>query len=205
MYSLAVLSLTKTTYIVAIFESLQTMDALVEPPRCSRPFSTEAGGLHYSWRGEGPGQKAKVIGIYNPITEKWTLQPTTGSPPTGQCAGACISLGNYLYCFGGYADRRFWLNDLHKLNLDTFEWSEVYPRNHPLELPICKDSGGLAVVNERTLICFGGWGTGPTQPGSKFILDTRTLPERYGWTNEFHLLDTLEGIQYKLTTALLFH
>ena len=172
---------------------MQTMDSLVEPPRCSRPFSTEAGGLHYSWRGEGPGQNAKVIGIYNPTTEQWTLQRTTGSLPPGQCAGGCVSLGNYLYCFGGCADMISWLNDLHKLNLDTFEWSKVYPRNRPSELPIRKDGGGLVVVNERILICFGGWGTGPTQSGSKFTWDTRYLPDKYGWTNEFHLFDTLEG------------
>ena len=169
--------------------------APVEPPRCSRPFSSTKGRLHYIWRGEGPGLRAKIIGIYNPMTEQWILQRTTGCPPSGRCAGGCVSLGNYLYCIGGYnLNIGTWSNDIHKLNLDTFEWSEAYPQNNSeLELPICKDGGGLVATDEQTLIFFGGWGIGPIQPGSRFTRDLRYRIEEYGWTNEFHCFQAKEG------------
>ena len=162
------------------------MDAPVEPPATSRTFSTEAGGLHYFWRGAGPAETATTIGVYSVHTEQWTLTPTTGPPPPGLWAGECAIITNHLYCFGGYNEFSK-VNDLHKLNLETFQWSRVHPQNSVSEQPICKAGCGLIAVNERTLACFGGFGIKPTheQPGSIFS---------GGRTNEFHLFDTQEGI-----------
>ena len=161
------------------------MDAPVEPPACALAFSAEAGGLHYSWRG-GEKEKTTSTGVYDVQTEQWTLTPTTGPPPPGLWAGGCAITTKHLYCFGGL-DGPTWFNNLHKLNLETFQWSKVHPKNDSSEQPICKVGCGLVAVNERTLVCFGGYGSEPThvQPGS-------TISEE--WTNEFHLFDTQEGI-----------
>lgn len=169
----------------------------MEPLWCSRPFTAAKDGLHYSWRGRGPGQEANAIGIYNSETEQWILQPTTGQPPSGSCAGGCISLGDYLYFFGGYKLPESWYNDLHKLDLNTYEWSKVNPHNYPSELPIRKDSGVLVAVDESTLICFGGYGmiSRKCQSATRFIRDTR-FRGPYGWTNELHLFDVLKGTYY---------
>ena len=178
------------------------MNTPVEPPGCSRPFFTTKGEFYYLWRGRGLGERSKIIGIYNPITEQWILQSTTGSLPTELCAGGCVSLGDYLYCIGGYDSSKGWFNDIHKLNLETFEWSEVHPQNRlESELPIRKDGGGLVATDEHTLIFFGGWGIqfGPEQPGSRFNRDLRYSSrgnKRYGWTNEFHCFDAKKGNQF---------
>ena len=68
---------------------------------CAGPFSAEAGGLHYLWRGRGPAEKTTTVGVYDLETKKWTLQPTTGPTPNGLYSGGCAALGNHLYCFGG--------------------------------------------------------------------------------------------------------
>ena len=161
----------------------EAMDAPVEPPACSAPFSAEAGGLHYLWRGKGPGERATTVGIYDPLTEQWVLQPTTGPPPPGVFGGGCAAIGSHLYCFGGYNGSSFF-NDLHQLNLRSFRWRKLCPRNTPLELPVCKSGCGIVAVGERTLACFGGYGIVPDHE------------ERSGWTNELHLLDVQEGILY---------
>ena len=129
--------------------------------------------------------------MYNILTEQWTLTPTTGPPPPGLWGGGCAIIMNHLYCFGGYNGSSHF-NDLHKLNLKSFQWSKVHPQNLS-EQPICKAGCGLIAVNERTLVCFGGYGIEPThvQPGSTF---TRNIFGSDGWTNEFHLFDTQEGI-----------
>ena len=161
------------------------MDAPVEPPACANAFSAEAGGLHYSWGGRGR-EKTTSIGVYDVQTEQWTLTPTTGPPPPGMWVGRCAIMMKHLYCFGGYdGSSRF--NDIHKLNLETFQWSKVHTTKNLSEQPICKVGCGLIAVNERTLVCFGGYCGKPThvQPGSTF---------RNGRTNEFHLFDTQEGI-----------
>ena len=163
------------------------MDAPVEPPACVGAFSSEAGGLHYSCAGE----ETTTIGVYDVQTEQWTLNPTTGPPPPG-LRGGCAIVTNELYCFGGYnSNRSSLINDLHKLNLRTYQWSKVQ-RNGSSEQPICKTGCGLVAVNERTLACFGGYGSEPAhvQPGSTFTTDI----DSSGQTNEFHLFNIQEGI-----------
>ena len=167
---------------------------LVEPPACFGAFSAEADGHHYSWRGNGPGRNSTSIGIYWVKTEKWTRSPTTETPPPGLWRGGCVSLDNYLYCFGGYdGSSRF--NDLHKLDIETFpfKWSKVPQENDALGMPIRKHSCGLVAVDEKTLGCFGGYGIrGFVQPGSTFT-DTLDSSDSLGWTNEFHLFDVEKG------------
>ena len=166
----------------------------MEPPACWSAFTTEAKGMHYVWSGGGPAKitisirlywvytqlnptkEATTIGIFNPTNEEWTLQPTTGTPPPGLWEGGCTSIGNDLYCFGGN-NRSSYCNDLHKLNLDTFQWSKVHPKNGQRNWPMPKIACGFAAINQRTLCCFGGF------TGSVL-------------TNEFHLYDVQEGTSY---------
>ena len=168
---------------------------------CAGPFSAETGGLHYSWRGRGPAEKTATVGVYDPKTEQWTLQPTTGpiTAPSGLYSGGCVALDNHLYCFGGESSESSsgshqMHNDLHRLNLTTFQWSNVHlgSAQRVSSLPMQKAICGFVVVNERTLGCFGGWGPGiaPFQPGSRFLKDEGV----YGWTNEFHLFDVQTGM-----------
>ena len=149
----------------------------MEPPACFGAFTTAAKGLHYVWRGEGPAKEATTIGIFNPTNKKWTLQPTTGTPPPGLWRGGCASIGNDLYCFGGF-DGSSGFNDLHKLNLETFQWSKVHPRNDQTNCPMPKSGCGFVTIDNTTLCCFGG------------------LNMSSGLTNEFHLYDVQEGISY---------
>ena len=149
----------------------------MEPPACWGAFTTTANGLHYVWSGGGPAEEATTIGIFNPTNEEWTLQPTTGTPSPGLWEGGCASIGNDLYCFGGSnVSSRF--NDLHELNLETFQWSKVHPRNDQTNWPVPKTGCGFAAINNTTLCCFGGYNR-----------DSR-------WTNEFHLYNVQEGTSY---------
>ena len=155
---------------------MQTMDAPVEPPACAGAFTTAAKGLHYVWRGEGPAEEATTIRIFNPTNEEWTLQATTGTLPPGLCDGGCASIRSDLYCFGG-SNRLSCFNDLHKLNLKTFQCNKVDPRNDQTNWPMPKTDCGFVTINNTTLFCFGG-------------------STKSGWTNEFHLYDVQEGTSY---------
>ena len=118
---------------------------------------------------------------YNAQTKQWTPRPTRGSPPPGSYYGGCTSIENHLYCFGG-RDGSLLFNDLHKLNLETFQWSKVYPSNSSLsECPSQKNTCGFIAKDERTLACFGGWAVDPMHSGERT------------WSNEFHLFHTQEG------------
>ena len=146
----------------------------MEPLPCFSPFTSEANGLHYVWRGYGPGNNATTIRIYNFKCEQWTLQQTTGPPPPGQEGGGCTTVMNHLYCFGGGYGGFSYSNDLHKLNCQSFEWNKIHPRNEGSLWPDKKANSGLVAVDETTLACFGGFG-------------------KSGFTNEFHLFDLKQG------------
>ena len=147
----------------------------MEPPAGAGAFTTAAKGLHYVWRGGGPAKEATTIGIFNPTNEKWTLQHTTGTLPPRMWGGGCAFIGKDMYCFGGRKESSnngsSYFNDLHKLNLETFQWSKVHPKNDQTNWPMPKSGCGFVTINNTTLCCFGG-----------FSLDS-------GWTNEFHLYD----------------
>ena len=179
---------------------MQIMNGSVEPSASKGSFSAEAGGLNYIFEGKksalkkSPDEKASTIGIYDPQTEQWTLQPTTGPPPSGVYGGKCVSLKKHLYCFGG-SDRKglFFHSDLRKLSLDTYHWSENLHSSQS-EWPICKVGFGLVVVDDETLCCFGGFGFSVAQQSSTFIKDA--FDSGQGWTNELHFFDIHEGNSY---------
>ncbi len=158
----------------------------VEPTPCCSSAFTAADGCHYLWRGVGQGQGSDIIAIYDSSTELWSLLPTTGPLPPGEYGGCSVCVGRCLYTFGGEGAYSCF-NNMHKLDLDTLQWSEVQSSGIQ---PMKKQGCGLVRVNEKTLCCFGGEGTciGPTQPGSTF-----TKTRWSGVTNEFHLFDIETG------------
>ena len=159
----------------------------VEPsPRCGQFSAVD--GRHYMWRGYCPGKGSNIIAVYDPSTELWSLLPTTGPLPPGECSGCFVCVGRCLYTFGG-RDGSSYFNDMSKLDLDTLQWINVQTSgSQPMKKAYC----GLVRVNERTLCCFGGEGIeGTTQPGSTFTKIGRS--DGSGQTNEFHFFDTQNG------------
>ncbi len=170
-------------------------DATVEPPSCSSPFSAEADGLHYCWRGYGPNERSNYLFVYECSTETWSMKPTTGPAHPGLGIGWSIIMDRYLFSFGGF-DGSTYYNDMSKLDLDTLQWSKVKTTGSQ---PIKKIGCGLVRVDKRTLCCIGGYGIGPMQPGSTFARDM-LYSDGCGWTNEIHQinLQTLESCLFRL-------
>ncbi len=172
----------------------------VEPPPRSRTFSAAANGCHYLWRGYGSGEGSIIFAVCDPSTELWSLLPTTGPLPYGECGGRSVCVGRYLYTFGGREGWSSFFNDVSKLNLDTLQWTKVQTSG---SRPMKKSGCGIVRVNERTLCCFGGVGIeGTTQPGSAF---TCLWSCGVGLTNEFHFFDTQNGNFYQCARSLCFH
>ena len=167
------------------------VDQLYEPPPCIAPFSTVANGQHHILGGLGPGVRPTTINSFDPLTEQWTLKEIMGTPHPGQYAGGCASIGSDLYMYGGL-DGSSYHNDLSILNIESLEWTKQCG-NNSTDVPMAKTDCGLVAVDETTLCCFGGYGVGPTQRGSKFT--SCREGSLYGYTNEFHLFNTKEGKQ----------
>ena len=157
-------------------------------------------GRCYLWGGRvqdlsesGRRKLASAVEIFDPHLETWEEHPTTGVPPPGLYGGACTSLLDSLYWFGG-DDGSSYYNSLHRLDTTTLEWREVQPLNQA-DGPMRKIGCRMVSFLQDKLVVFGGYGipTGPTQPGAMFTKDTRYTDGR-GWSNEVHVFTTTEGM-----------
>ena len=134
-----------------------------------------------------------TIEIFDPHLETWEEHPTTGVPPPGLYSGACTSLLDSLYWFGGY-DGSSYYNSLHRLDTTTLEWRELQPLNQA-DGPMRKAGCGMVSFLQNRLAMFGGYGilTDSIQPGAMFTKST-TFPGGKGWSNELNVFNIMESM-----------
>ena len=150
------------------------------------------GGRVQDFSGSGRRKLASTVEVFDPDLEIWEEHPTTGVPPPGLYGGACTSLLDSLYWFGGW-DGSAYYSSLHRLDTTTLEWRELQPQIQA-DRPMRKIWCGMVSFLQDQLAVFGGYGipTGPTQPGATFIKDCFTSGD--GWSNELHVFDITKSM-----------
>ena len=151
------------------------------------------GGRVQDFSESGRRKLASAVETFDPYLETWEEHHTTGEPPPGLYLGACTSLLDSLYWFGGY-DGSSYYNSLHRLDTTTLEWREIQPLNQA-DGPMRKGECGMVSFLQDQLAVFGGYGipTGPTQPGAMFTKNTHFTDGR-GRSNELHVFTITEGM-----------
>ena len=141
---------------------------------------------------------ASVVETFDVFHEEWESKKTVGLAPPGLYQGACTTVAEAIYHFGGYDDYSNH-NSLHCLNSVTLEWTEIRSQS-PGNQPMPKSNCGIVtyhdeIVGVTSLAVFAGFGKPitPTQPGARFIPSTSFTDGR-GWTNEFHLFNLTNGM-----------
>ena len=183
----------------SILSSLFGQTKLYEPSPRFGHGAAAVGGRCYLWGGHvqdfsesGRRKLASTVEIFDPYLETWEEHPTTRVPPPGLHNGACTSLLDSLYWFGGW-NGSFYCNSLHRLNTTTLKWRELQPLNQVYG-PMRKHGCGMVSFRDK-LAVFGGYGipTGPTQPGAMLTKSTDSTDGK-GWSNEFHVFTITEGM-----------
>ena len=151
------------------------------------------GGCVQDFSASGRKKLTSTVDIFDPYLETWEKHRTTGVLPPGLVAGACTSLLDSLYWFGGW-DGGSRYNSLHRLDTTTLEWKELQPLNKA-DGPMRKVGCGMVSFLQDKLAVFGGYGipTHPTQPGAMFTKNTDFTDGR-GWSNELHVFTIKEGM-----------
>jgi len=124
------------------------------------------------WLGAGPLAASDLYLLdLNPLTPQWVLPRTRGEAP-----GACnmhttdfVPSLRSLFVFRG-GDGRNYLNDLHLLDIDTFEWSQPKVSG---TLPAKRANHSSALLDDCIFI-FGGW-DGAQRLNDVHVLDTRNM------------------------------
>ena len=181
--------------IISLCFRMTSVSKLNEPyPRCGHGAAA-VGGRCFLWGGCSVGGRKKLpstIEVFDPYLETWEEHPTTGAPPPGLYSGACTSLLDSLYWFGG-SDGRSLYNSLHRLDTTTLEWRKLQPLNQAYG-PMRKYGCKMVSFLQDRLATFGGHGipAGPTQPGAILTEDANYTDGR-GWSNELHVFTITEG------------
>ena len=169
---------------------------LREPSPRYGHHAAEVGGRCYLWGGyvpEGSKRKLKLtVEIFEPYLETWEEHPTMGEPPPGVHSGACTSLLDSLYWFGGRDDNSYY-NSIHRLDTTTLEWRELQPLN-PADGPMRKAGCRMVSFLQDKLAMFGGYGI-PTGPAGVMLTKNTDFIDRIEWTDEFHVYNIKEGMQ----------
>ena len=177
--------------------------AQYQPPPRFQQTAAQIGHKTFLWGGRtqdftarGRHMLASSIQTFDIFHEKWEQKGTTGHAPPGLYQGACTTVSESLYHFGGW-DGHSNHDSLHCLNSVTLEWTQVHsltPGNQPMPKSHC----GMVTYHEEavgvtSLAVFAGFGNPitPTQPGSSFV---KWAPHGRGWTNELHLFNLTNGM-----------
>ena len=154
------------------------------------------GGRTQDFTARGRQMLAFSVETFDTFHEKWEQKGTTGLAPPGLHSGACTTVSESLYHFGGY-DGHSESNALHCLNSATLEWTQVHSHTAH-DQPMRKIGCGMTAYHKEDttyLTIFAGHGIphGASQPGARFIQNTR-LTDGSGWTNELHLFNLTNGM-----------
>ena len=145
---------------------------------------------------DGRTQLASRCQLFHIQSEVWgERHAVLGPPHPGLSAAACTSFRDYLFMYGGYCDNT--ISNISEVlscvNIKTLTWSQLCPEG-TAGGPMRKVGCGMIHVSSDKLAVIGGYGipTGPTQPGSSVIMDTR-FADGSGWTIEVHVFDLSQG------------
>ena len=128
-----------------------------EPSPRRDHYSAAIGGQLYVFGGrtrDFHNEKNKLatsVEIFDQCKEKWQKLSATGNHPSGLYCGACTTIGNQLYVYGGY-DGSSHQNSLHQLDIDSLQWSQ-------LPSGLTKKTGCRMVSYKDQLVLFGGHGS----------------------------------------------
>jgi N-acetylneuraminic acid mutarotase len=129
------------------------------------------------WLGSGPlaASDTWVLDISSGLSNlRWFQPPLKGTPP-GPCnmhSADYIPPKSEVYVFRGGNGREY-LNDLHALNVSTYEWRRVETAGNPPQQRANHSSAVLEYNNQCELFIFGGW-NGTERLNDIYILDTES-------------------------------
>ena len=169
-----------------------------EPSARSACFCSHVEGKTYLWGGCNEDlfeektsleEFAASVYTFDPYLETWATLNPGGSPPSGMYYGACACAGHCMYTYGGWSvSPGVYTGSLHCLDTRTLMWRKLASAG-----PMKKRQSGMITYGNQLLL-FGGYGvpSGPIQPGSQFVLDSR-YTDGSGRTNELYMFDLRKG------------
>ena len=182
--------------------SIQSYELYEPSPRFGHGVAP-VGGRGYFWGGrvqdfsESARRKlASTIEIFDPYLKAWKKHPITGVLPPGLYAGACTSLSDSLYWFGGW-DGSSRYNSLHRLDTTTLEWRELQPLNQ-VDGPNEKAWMWNGPLPSRQAGCI--WWLRHSHWSHSAWSNNINFTDGRRWSNEFHVFDITKGTLWNTLT-----
>ena len=144
----------------------QTESNQYQPRARTKHAVVTVGNKMYVWGGwTGTDQYSRTMAdfveIFDFTSGVWNCKKTSGNAPRGliDSAYACVG-GSKLYVFGGYDGMltKQCTNDLHQLDLNTFEWKKVVAQNYLdiVDTPRPMHGARMCAHGNGRLVMYGG-------------------------------------------------
>ena len=167
------------------------LQSYYEPQERWGHCSTVIDGKVFMWGGHcgaagTPGDHHNVVDIYDPASQRWSQQKTSGPTPPGLINAACVGISPYMYLYAGRnIDTGEYFNSIHQLDTRILAWTEIKAVN-PLQAPMKKSGAHMVSYSDSLLVTIGGYGVllENPQPHADYVADTDEGYEELGWTNE---------------------
>ncbi|KAF2069331.1 hypothetical protein CYY_009352 [Polysphondylium violaceum] len=82
----------------------------------------------------------------------WRIE-SISNEPYPRCAHQADSIDEFLYVFGGWNDDNLMLNDIHRFNVETWEWEQITIDNNYITP---RNGHSVTTVNKQLLVFGGG-------------------------------------------------
>ena len=149
-------------------------------------------GVLQSYQGKSEVTFPSHCEVFDGDSREWIRMDTVGSNPKAYQTFGITSIGDHIYYYGGY-DGTTYTDQLLVLDTQTMDLKELIPR-YSNEGPMKKRNCGLVSLRNERLLAWGGYGIPTTtQPGSRFVPNTRET-DGSGYTNELHCYDIKSGM-----------
>ena len=141
-----------------------------------------------------PGCSPAVIEEFDPVQQVWKQHQTFGDPPPGYIGSAAAAIHSKFYVFGGLSVKAYY-KTVYELDVESFLWTRLDPRNQDGVCPIPKIGAGMVSFDNKMLVTFGGKGisTAHVQRRSLYARNPDSCDTGLVWTNELLCFDTIKS------------
>lgn len=127
-----------------------------------------AGGSNFWWNRMG------LVGLfcYNTSTNAWEWPNEEGDIPPPRVSHSAMIADRTVFLFGGKREDCSSLNDLHTLDMETFQWKKIHGNLYP-KVDTCNQT--LTQISSSTAVLFG---INKNMEGSCWLLDLQNAEQQ---------------------------
>ncbi|CAL8139288.1 unnamed protein product [Orchesella dallaii] len=124
-------------------------------------------------------------------SKTWSMPQEKGDVPVGRASYGMETLGNHVYMFGGLIEHGYYVNDLYRLDVDSWTWTKLNPTG---EIPCARFGHSFTRLNDSFYVFGGLTDDTPTPPRME-------MPRYLGDFYKLNVSSNLEEVSWEIPSV----